>query len=315
MFVLFAGTAYNAFENWNLNRLHPVPGKIYDVNGYAMHIYCTGSGAPPVILDSGLGNDWLIWQKVQPEIAKTNLVCSYDRAGVGWSAARPGPRDAFTIADQLHTLLKVAGVQPPLMLVGHSVGGLYARAFTALFPNQVAALVLVDASSPQAFAKIPSPAIREQLNAKRHREAPWQYFKVATGLARFFGGYCNPNTSQRIPDVEGLARAEDCRPSYINSWLGEWDYLEPSAIQVAKLPCSDSIPLVVVSQNQSQPQWDSAQAELTRLAPRSMRIIARNSTHFVMVDRPDVVLAANEIARNELHNRAGGIQPGLTEWR
>lgn len=74
--VLAASTAYNAFQNWNLNRLHPVPGRFYDVTGSVMHIYCIGSGDPTVILESGLGNDWLIWQKVQSQVSKTNRVCS-----------------------------------------------------------------------------------------------------------------------------------------------------------------------------------------------------------------------------------------------
>src|SRR4051812_5599205 len=107
--------------------------------------YCIGNGSPTVVLDSGLGNDWLIWQKVQPAIAETNRVCSYDRAGIGWSATRPASRGALTIAKQLHALLRVADVHGPLLLVGHSAGGVYVRAFAGLFPAEVVGLVFVDA--------------------------------------------------------------------------------------------------------------------------------------------------------------------------
>lgn len=317
LIFLLAPTIYNAFQNWNLNRLHPVPGRFYDVTGSAMHIYCIGTGAPTIILESGLGNDWLIWQKVQSEIAKTNRVCSYDRAGIGWSAARSGPRGALTIASQLQALLRVAGIRGPLMLVGHSAGGLYVRAFAGLFPHEVVGLVLVDASSPEAFHALPSAVLRKQSIAERHLEAPWLYLKVASGLARFSEPYCNPNTSQRIPAVEDLARAEDCRPSYINSWLGEWDDFESSAEQVAKLPCCDSIPMVIVSQDPGPqkiskrgnvgPTWDSAQQMLTHLSTRSMRIVARNSGHYVMVDRPDLVLAAIGLVNDELRGSSEGI--------
>jgi pimeloyl-ACP methyl ester carboxylesterase len=324
---LLAGMAYNTFQNWNLNRLHPVPGKIYEVNGSPMHMYCIGNGSPSIILESGLGNDWLIWQKVQSQIAKTNRVCSYDRAGIGWSAPTSESRGALTIADQLETLLREAGINEPLLLVGHSAGGLYARAFAGLFPNKVVGLVLVETSSPEAFHVLPSPALRKRLLAERHREAPWLFFKVATGLGRLSGDYCNRNTSQRIPAVQDLARAEDCRPTYMNSWLGEWDDFEPSAEQVAKLPCCASMPLLIISQDPGPPKpgsfrpkngeetWDSVQEQLKHLSPRSMRIIARNSGHYVMVDRPDVVLAGIRIVTNELNGSAERIQTGQTVWR
>ncbi len=141
-----------------------------------------------------------------------------------------------------------AGINGPLLLVGHSAGGLYARAFAGLFPDKVAGLVFVDASSPEAFASS-NPEPRKALIAERHRKAPWLFLKVATGLARLTDDYCNPNTMQRIPAADGLARAEDCRPFFMNSWLGEWDAFEQSAEEVAKLSCCGSIPLVVLSRD------------------------------------------------------------------
>jgi pimeloyl-ACP methyl ester carboxylesterase len=322
---LSLGTAYNALQNWNLNRLHPVPGKLYVVDGSLMHLYCIGDAAPTVILESGLGNDWLIWQKVQSQISKTNRVCSYDRAGLGWSPARPGPRGALTIAEQLKELLSVAGIPGPLVLVGHSAGGLYLRAFTGMFPEEVMGLILVDASSPEAFHELPSPELRRNLIAKRHREAPWMYFRVVTGISRLSGDYCSPNMNQRIPAVEDLARAEDCRPSYVNSWLGEWDDFESSAEQVSKLPCCGSVPLVVLSQDPGRlntfeqkgggPTWDSVQQQLPHLSSRSMRIVAKNSGHYVMMDRPDVVLDTVRIMNHEVLGLPDGIRIGQVESR
>ncbi len=323
--ALLCGTAFNAFENWNLNRLHPAPGQIYAVSSYAMHLYCIGKGSPTVVLESGLGNDWLIWQKIQSKIAASSRVCSYDRAGLGWSAPRLGSRGAPVIAKQLEALLKQAGINDELILVGHSAGGLYVRAFAGLFPQRVAGLVFVEASSPEAFHASPSRP-RQQLIAERHREAPWLFAKVATGLARLTDDYCNPNTSQRIPAVQDLARAEDCRPRYMNSWLGEWDEFESSAEEVFKMPCCSSTPLVIVSRDpgptkrstdamRNQQTWDDIQEGLKRLSTRSMRIIARDSQHYVMVDRPDVVITAVEIVEAEITNRAKRIQPGQTVWR
>jgi len=168
---------------------------------------------------------------------------------------------------------------------------------------------------------IPSRAIRQRFIADRHRNAPWLFFKVATGLSRLSGDYCNPNTSQRIPAAQDLAKAEDCRPAFINSWLGEWNDFEPSAERVFNMQCCGSIPLVVISQDPESPKrdvpqtWDAVQERLKGLSSRSMRIIARNSRHFIMVDRPDVVVAGVGMVTAELHNASQRMKLGRTIWR
>src|ERR1700689_5214919 len=83
--LAFAGMIYqNIFEARDL-RFNPMPGKRFDVGGYKMHIDCAGEGSPTVILDSGLGDSYVSWRKVQPQIAKFTRVCSYDRAALGSS--------------------------------------------------------------------------------------------------------------------------------------------------------------------------------------------------------------------------------------
>src|SRR5438270_8854377 len=130
---LLASALFNLLYLNHLKRLYPVPGNFYAVNGSAMHIYCTGQGSPTVVIEPGIGGDWLDWQKVQPELAKTTRVCTYDRAGLGWSELQPGPRDAEHIAPQLHQLLQQAGEHPPFVLLGASAGGYYVREFYALY--------------------------------------------------------------------------------------------------------------------------------------------------------------------------------------
>jgi hypothetical protein len=105
-----ASTAFNALAIHHYRAIYPPRGKPYTVDGYKMHLYCTGEGFPTIILDAGLGNDSLIWAKVQPVLSKTTRVCSSDRAGFGWSDRRPSPRDANRIADQLRELLNQAGI-------------------------------------------------------------------------------------------------------------------------------------------------------------------------------------------------------------
>src|SRR5882724_4911865 len=120
-----ASSSFNLLYLRHQKTRYPVPGKFYQVYGKTMHIYCAGLGSPTVVIEPGIGGDWLDWQRVQPELAKTTRVCSYDRAGLGWSEGQSGPRDAVNIASQLHTLLQQAGEQGPFVLLGASAGGFY----------------------------------------------------------------------------------------------------------------------------------------------------------------------------------------------
>jgi pimeloyl-ACP methyl ester carboxylesterase len=113
-----------------------------------MHLSCVGQGSPTVVFESGLANMSADWGNVQPTVAATTRACAYDRAGIAWSDASPGPRDPRQIATELHTLLGNAGEAGPYVLAGQSFGGLYVRVFADRYPDEVAAMVLVDASHP-----------------------------------------------------------------------------------------------------------------------------------------------------------------------
>ena len=116
------------------------PGAFYLVGSHRMHLDCEGFGSPTILLDAGLGNDALIWSRVQPILARATRVCSYDRAGYGWSKAVDTRRDADHIVAELHGLLLAAGLLGPLVLVGHSIAGLYIRDYANLYPEMSSAL-------------------------------------------------------------------------------------------------------------------------------------------------------------------------------
>jgi triacylglycerol esterase/lipase EstA (alpha/beta hydrolase family) len=121
------------------------PGKLVDVGGgIDMHIYCTGEGSHTVVLDAGLGAGSMSWARVQEEVSYHTRVCSYDRAGMGWSEEGPKPRTYMRIADELYTLLEAADEQGPYVLVGHSAGAHTVRFFVQNHPFDVASIVLVD---------------------------------------------------------------------------------------------------------------------------------------------------------------------------
>jgi pimeloyl-ACP methyl ester carboxylesterase len=167
-------------------RTYPPPGEMVNVNGHLMHINCVGRGSPTVILESGLGNMSADWANIQPEVAKTTRVCSYDRAGTGWSEPGPTPRDPKQIAHELHTLLGKAGIDGPYVLVGQSFGGLYVRMYADLYPKEIAGMVLVDSSHPDMWTRMP-PEVAAAL-----RPPAWQMRAMAylarLGVTRLSGG-------------------------------------------------------------------------------------------------------------------------------
>ncbi len=126
----------------------PMPGQLIDVGGHSLHLNCSGSGSPTVILEPGAGgmSSDLAW--ITPAVARETRVCVYDRAGHGWSEPADSPQDGAQIATDLHTLLERGDVPGPYVMAGHSFGGLYVLTFAARYPDEVAGLVLVDSTAP-----------------------------------------------------------------------------------------------------------------------------------------------------------------------
>src|SRR5215475_7926265 len=141
----------------------PPPGKLVDIGGWRLHLNCTGeprAAQPTVILEAGLGDFSVEWSLVQPGVAKFARVCSYDRAGDGWSELGPHPRTLRQIVYELHTLLDRAGVKPPLALVGHSYGGWLVRLYASTYPTEVAGLALVEAGADNPRRILPDGKLR-----------------------------------------------------------------------------------------------------------------------------------------------------------
>jgi pimeloyl-ACP methyl ester carboxylesterase len=136
----------------------PPPGRLVDIGGYRLHLWCTGEGTPAVILDTGLGGSTPDWGFVQPDVARFTRVCSYDRAGMGYSDPGPSPRTAGRIASELAELLARSGIGGPVVLVGASIAGFDVRVFGSDHPERAAGLVLVDASHEGGFRVLPQPS-------------------------------------------------------------------------------------------------------------------------------------------------------------
>ncbi len=142
--LMLIGYIYEPIAEAADAKAYPPPGQMVDVGGYRLHINCTGEGSPTVVIESGWGDMSASWGWVQPEVAKTTRICTYDRAGMGWSESSPQPRTAREFAKELHTLLAKANEPGPYVLVGHSLGGYTMRVYAHDYPGEVAGLVLID---------------------------------------------------------------------------------------------------------------------------------------------------------------------------
>jgi pimeloyl-ACP methyl ester carboxylesterase len=273
-----------------------MPGRRVEVHGHRMRIECTGSGSPTLVLDAGLGNDGLIWSAVQPTLAQTTQVCSYDRAGMGWSDPVPPPRDADAIAAQLHDLLQAAGITGPIVLLGHSIAGLYIRDYASRYPAHVKGLIFVDGSSPLQN--------RDPAFAREFRRAPSALQKLLTqslfvlGIPRWMGG-CRNNFPQLPPDRARLQSAERCH-LVVSSPSGEFANFDRSGEETLHTGPYGDLPILILSEDPAraladhQPQavidaWSRMQANLKNLCTRSRQIIARNSPHYIQLVRPDLI--------------------------
>jgi pimeloyl-ACP methyl ester carboxylesterase len=254
-----------------------------------------------LILEAGLGSDALIWGRVQPQLARTTRVCSYDRAGYGWSDPQPGPRDADHIAGELHQLLQSAGVHGPLVLMGHSIAGLYIRDYAARYPADVAGLIFVDGSTP---LQDENPALKAAGETGMARRASILVMRAAAvaGITRLAGNCARP-----LPGFDPLAGqllAEDlCHPAFL-SISRELDGFHNSGEETAPNKSFGSLPVLIFSQDPAvalsqkyppqalvamETSWNQMQENLKKLSSRSCRIIARGSSHAIQIDRPDLL--------------------------
>ena len=286
----------NIFEARDV-RFNPMPGRRFDAGGYKMHIDCMGDGTPTVILDSGLGDSYVSWRKVQPQIAKFTRVCSYDRAGIGFSDSGSQPRTSKVIAGELHALLRAAGIAPPYVLVGHSMGGYDVRLYASLYRDEVAGMVLVDASHPDQESRLP-PELKDMEGSWR-REAEFMEYTMPFGIPRLFG----------LCDEDPVPRAAECNWHTAAEGLAELKSFPESAAETAATGSLGDMPLAVLSHDPDKPSadlpsdlakptndaWEKMQEDLAHLSTRGVQMIAKNSSHYIQIDRPDVVVDAIRI--------------------
>lgn len=296
--------------------LPPAPGELIDVGGYSLHLYCTGEGGPAVILDAGLG-DWSInMANLQEQIAEFTQVCTYDRAGYGWSDEGPEPRTSQQIVDELAALLENGEVEPPYILAGHSFGGINVMMFAAQHPELVEAVVLLDASHPEQMdalnAEVPEIVALEESAAVAYQGM----LEMAEAGAPVPQEMLDAFRPQGITDEQFEIWSQVVvQPKSLRAMINELASLNDSLAQAQEVDTLGDIPLVVIAHGVKlgdmmtdedlaamgvtreimdtyEALWRGFQEDYLTYSTDSTLIIADESHHYVYVTQPDLVVEA-----------------------
>jgi pimeloyl-ACP methyl ester carboxylesterase len=300
--------------------LYAQPGQLVVVNGFRLSLYCTGSGSPAVVFDSGF-LDWApSWSTVQPQIAKWTRVCSFDRAGTGFSDPGPVPRTSVRIAEELHSALHQAGIFGPYILVGHAFGGDNVRTFADLHMREVAGLVLVDADATDLEPKPTQDEdrrgrgelvsqLRECGNAiAEHRPLPTlgagsEESHKTCAQQLFFRGFpeaeWSPELNAKMLEIAQTKIAMyDAYASEMEQMTKDEDYLLQHRRSLGARPIR-----VLTSGNHGVPEGEpdrakyerevaQAQARWLALSSNSKQIFAHSASEYIQFDDPETVISA-----------------------
>ena len=310
------GASYQAIGNRADARRFPQQGKSVSLgpafDNLSLSIDCRGEGSPTVILDSGLGVPAVGWNPVQAEVAKFTRVCSYDRAGYGWSGASSAPRTSAQIVKELHALLEAANEKGPYILVGHSFGGYNVRVYNGQYPNDVAGMVLVDASHEDQNDRM-TPALQAFMK-KSIEDLKWQR-KLAPLLIHFGIARFSQRNQGEAPGVSKEFGQEmlylQMQPKFIDASASELSLFAESANEVRAAGNLGDKPLVVLTAGKSadasqlpagfpKKEFDDfhevwvndLQVKESHLSTQGKRIMVPDSTHMIPFERPDTIVAA-----------------------
>jgi len=265
---------------------YPMSGQMIDVGGHRLHLQCTGSGSPTVVLQPGGGDMSSAMGWIAPAVAAHTRVCVYDSAGRGWSEASDVTQDGAQMMTDLHTLLHSGGVPGPYVLAGHSFGGLYVRIFAAQYPNEVAGMVLIDSTG----AHLPASTSAQSWGPDDilARGSVLASTSARLGVGRLFGlaGY-----GSLPPQSADEVRAKIATSTSLRSTIDEFLQATASEHEAAALTNFGDKPLVVLTAGSgNDAAWMKAQDQTATLSTNSVHRVAQGATH------PDLILKQQDAA-------------------
>lgn len=296
-----AGTAsftYQRLAEARDRRRFPPPGRMVDIGGRRLHLIEMGEGSPAVVIIPALTDTVLQWLPIVKDCASETLTCVYDRAEVGWSDPPPCGRRTFDLmADDLHSLLTAAGIPPPYVLAGHSIGGIVARYFYARYPGLVARVVLVESSHEDQERRIGAADWRRGRAfliavAARRKVRILGVRRLAASLDLIRG--LDADVAREAPPEY----AAEYRAILLSTWQRRATVRELMMMirMRGEPPQLDSIPLTVLTRAPlalpAEPVWAQLQDELATLSTDSVHIHAERGGHYLQFDEPDLVVQA-----------------------
>jgi len=293
--IVTTGTIWNLIEQRRLLLENRPPGQFFRVNGRSMHLNCSGTGRPTIVAEAGSGEDSLTWTLLQESLADQRRFCSYDRAGTGWSENQNTPRDADSIAQELHALLTAANEKGPFVLLGHSLGGLYIREFQQKYSSETTALIFIDSVAPDAYigADGIELGLDEASVEKRSGFRFLDWVEEVTGYARLTH-QCSDVPSP-LMTIRKLYEADQCIASHDAEQRKEGQALKTDLKEFSPQPIES--PVLILSEDKSPtfqtPQaiaaWNRVQKSILNLSPKGYRVIASRSDHFLQINCPTLV--------------------------
>lgn len=306
--------AYNAYADARDRQRFTPPGQRIEIAGRKLHLHCTGPigryGQPTVVLIAGLGTSTLGWSLVQPEIEKRARVCSYDRVGLGYSDADPtfAPRPGSKMAEELHALLEYGGVQPPYLLVGHSIGGFVVRAYFNRHPKELIGAVIVDGSSEFMEERFDGRDWQAKWQTRidaEHDRSSRERLLTALGITKWM-------LRQQVKAVPSPVSAavvdatlfQKNQPTYFRAALAEMEGIAQTIAEVKKRGGLGELPTIVLTAGKAHPLADAARAkemqriwiqelqpQLAHLSTRGKQIVV-DSGHMMPFEAPNAVVKA-----------------------
>ncbi len=314
--VQMTGTAV---DRW---RYSP-PGSLVQVGGHKQHLHVSGpvTSTPLIVCEAGIGASSLSWQLIQREIEQETRIAVYDRAGLGWSEAATTPRTAKQVNHELFAMLDQAGYRDPVILVGHSFGGMSTLLAACQHPERVAGLVLVDPLHPAEWF-LPDVQRKRMLDygvflaGRGAFLARWGFVRTVLrvlllGGGRFVGGVnraasgAGSSELERLvgevrklpPSVWPIVRSHWCLPKNFNSMADHLRQLPLSSVQTANALQPLSIPLILLSAATLEPDRLAAHEALASLSPRGQHLVAKRAGHWIQLDEPELVIASIQSLR------------------